>query len=94
MDTPRNAEAVTLRAHARLNFGQPQAGVFQMAYVVPDIEVGMRQWIDQLGVGPWFLHPRFADPPLMLTGERPMTGSCARVTIFVPSPAASASGSP
>jgi hypothetical protein len=51
--------AVTLRAHARLNFGQPQARVFQMAYVVPDIEVGMRQWIDQLGVGPWFLHPPF-----------------------------------
>jgi hypothetical protein len=42
-----------------LNFGQPQAGVFQMAYVVPDIDVGMRQWIDQLGVGPWFLLETF-----------------------------------
>jgi hypothetical protein len=25
-----------------LNFGQPESGVFQMAYVVPDIEAAMR----------------------------------------------------
>jgi hypothetical protein len=39
----------------QLNFGQPQAGIFQMAYVVEDIQASMRHWIDQLGVGPWFL---------------------------------------
>jgi hypothetical protein len=43
-----------------LNFGQPQAGVFQMAYVVEDIQEGMRRWIDQLGVGPWFLLDTFS----------------------------------
>jgi len=46
-----------------LGFGQPQTGVFQMAYVVQDIEASMRRWIEQLKVGPWFLLPHF-------TGER------------------------
>ncbi len=41
-------------------FGQPQSGVFQMAYVVEDIQAAMRTWIDELSVGPWFLLPRFA----------------------------------
>jgi len=47
-----------------LGFGQPQTGVFQMAYVVEDIEASMRRWIEQLHVGPWFLLPHF-------TGEQP-----------------------
>lgn len=47
-----------------LGFGQPQTGVFQMAYVVDDIEASMRRWIEQLNVGPWFLLPHF-------TGVRP-----------------------
>jgi hypothetical protein len=34
-----------------------------MAYVVGDIEAGMQHWIEQLGVGPWFLLEHF-------TGER------------------------
>jgi hypothetical protein len=46
-----------------LGFGQPQTGVFQMAYVVEDIEASMRRWVDQLRVGPWFLLEHF-------TGER------------------------
>jgi hypothetical protein len=46
-----------------LGFGQPVAGVWQMAYVVEDIEASMRRWIDELSVGPWFLLPHF-------TGER------------------------
>ena len=46
-----------------LGFGQPVAGVWQMAYVVEDIEASMRRWIEELSVGPWFLLPRF-------TGER------------------------
>jgi hypothetical protein len=48
---------------SHLGFGQPQAGVFQMAYVVEDIEASMGQWSEQFGVGPWFLLPHF-------TGER------------------------
>jgi hypothetical protein len=46
-----------------LGFGQPQTGIFQMAYVVEDIEAAMQRWIEQLGVGPWFLLEHF-------TGER------------------------
>jgi hypothetical protein len=46
-----------------LGFGQPQTGVFQMAYVVEDIEASMRDWTEQLAVGPWFLVEHF-------TGER------------------------
>ena len=47
-----------------LGFGQPQTGVFQMAYVVEDIEASMRRWIDELKIGPWFLLAHF-------TGEQP-----------------------
>jgi hypothetical protein len=46
-----------------LGFGQPQTGVFQIAYVVEDIEAGMGRWVEQLNVGPWFLLAHF-------TGER------------------------
>jgi hypothetical protein len=46
-----------------LGFGQPQTGVFQMAYVVDDIDASMRRWVEQLSVGPWFLLAHF-------TGER------------------------
>jgi hypothetical protein len=48
----------------QLNFGQPHPGVFQMAYVVEDIDASMRRWIEYLNVGPWFLLESF-------TGERP-----------------------
>jgi hypothetical protein len=46
-----------------LGFGQPRTGIFQMAYVVEDIETGMQRWIEQLGVGPWYQLEHF-------TGER------------------------
>jgi hypothetical protein len=42
-----------------LQFGQPQDGVFQMAYVVEDIHASMQRWIEELKVGPWFLLPSF-----------------------------------
>jgi Glyoxalase/Bleomycin resistance protein/Dioxygenase superfamily len=42
-----------------LNFGQPDDGVVQMAYVVEDIHRAMNQWVEQLKVGPWFLLERF-----------------------------------
>ena len=47
-----------------LGFGQPQTGIFQMAYVVEDIDASMRRWIEELGAGPWFLLEHFS-------GERP-----------------------
>jgi len=44
---------------ALLGFGQPQTGVFQMCYVVEDIQAAMRTWVDELSAGPWFLIPGF-----------------------------------
>lgn len=42
-----------------LNFGQPEGGILQMAYVVEDIHEAMKQWVEQLKVGPWFLLEHF-----------------------------------
>ena len=47
-----------------LNYGQPEDGIIQMAYVVEDIESAMSHWTASLRAGPWFLLPHF-------TGERP-----------------------
>lgn len=40
-------------------FGQPDDGIIQMAYVVPDIQKAMHDWADRLRVGPWFLIDHF-----------------------------------
>jgi hypothetical protein len=37
-----------------LVFGQPRGGIFQMAYVVEDLDLAMTHWIRDLKVGPWF----------------------------------------
>jgi hypothetical protein len=42
-----------------VGFGQPDDGIIQMAYVVPDIQAAMRAWIDKTGVGPWFVLDHF-----------------------------------
>ena len=42
-----------------VNFGQPDDGIIQMAYVVEDIHSAMDQWTKQLNVGPWFLLDSF-----------------------------------
>ena len=47
-----------------LDFGQPERGIIQMAYVVADIRAAMDQWTLDLHVGPWFLLDHF-------TGEDP-----------------------
>jgi len=49
-----------------VGFGQPDDGVIQMCYVVPDIQAAMKIWIDKLKVGPWFLLDHFSgtDPKL------------------------------
>src|SRR5262249_2744553 len=59
----RVARDGTVPRMSLLGFGQPQTGIFHMAYVVQDIEAGMQRWTEQLGVGPWFLLEHF-------TGER------------------------
>ncbi|MGH9687167.1 MAG: VOC family protein [Candidatus Acidiferrales bacterium] len=50
-------------------FGQPQDGVIQMAYVVKDIQQSMREWIDKLKVGPWFLLPHFTGVDALYRGK-------------------------
>jgi hypothetical protein len=42
-----------------VNFGQPDDGVIQMAYVVEDIHQAMDAWVKKLNVGPWFLLDSF-----------------------------------
>jgi len=42
-----------------LNFGQPDDGIIQTAYVVEDIPRAMQHWVEQLKVGPWFLLEHF-----------------------------------
>jgi hypothetical protein len=42
-----------------VNFGQPDDGVIQMAYVVEDIHQAMAAWVKKLNVGPWFLLESF-----------------------------------
>jgi hypothetical protein len=38
-----------------VGFGQPDDGIIQMAYVVPDLRAAINTWVEQLGVGPWFV---------------------------------------
>jgi hypothetical protein len=45
-----------------LAFGQPLGAITQFAYVVPDIERAMADYVDRLAVGPWFLRARFRPP--------------------------------
>lgn len=40
-------------------FGQPDNGIIQMSYVVPDIHQAMDHWVRKIGVGPWFLLDTF-----------------------------------
>jgi Glyoxalase/Bleomycin resistance protein/Dioxygenase superfamily len=43
-----------------VGFGQPDDGVIQMCYLVPDIQAAMKTWVQKLGVGPWFLLDHFS----------------------------------
>jgi hypothetical protein len=42
-----------------VGFGQPDDGVIQVSYLVPDIRIAMTSWIDKLKVGPWFVLDHF-----------------------------------
>ncbi len=42
-----------------LNFGQPDKGIMQMAYVVPDLRAAIDEWVKRLNVGPWFVLDHF-----------------------------------
>jgi hypothetical protein len=42
-----------------LNFGQPDKGIMQMAYVVKDLRAAIDEWVKCLNVGPWFVLDHF-----------------------------------
>jgi len=37
-----------------LVFGQPRGGIFQLGYIVQDLDAAIEYWIRDLNVGPWF----------------------------------------
>jgi hypothetical protein len=43
----------------QVGFGQPDDGVIQVAYVVPDLHAAIRRWSETLRIGPWFLLEHF-----------------------------------
>ena len=55
---------------ALLEFGQPDRGIMQLAYVVPDIHEAMNEWVDTLRVGPWFLLDSFTGTHPVYRGQR------------------------
>ena len=60
-----------------VDFGQPDDGIIQMCYVVPDIQQAMNLWVDKLKVGPWFLLDHFTGTDPMYRGR----GSTADVSL-------------
>jgi Glyoxalase/Bleomycin resistance protein/Dioxygenase superfamily len=52
-----------------LDFGQPDGGVTQFAYVVEDIESAAPRFSADLGVGPWFVRGPFRPPQGRLRGR-------------------------
>ncbi len=40
-------------------FGQPDDGIIQTSYIVPDMHKAIEHWIKKLKVGPWFIIPQF-----------------------------------
>jgi len=52
-----------------VNFGQPDNGIIQMAYVVEDIQRAMDMWVKKLNVGPWFLLDNFSGIDAQYRGE-------------------------
>lgn len=51
-----------------LDFGQPEGGIIQIAYVVPDIRQAMASWTRDLNLGPWFLLDRFTGDDAVYRG--------------------------
>jgi hypothetical protein len=52
-----------------VSFGQPDDGIIQMAYVVPDIQKAMLRWAEVLKVGPWFLIEGFRGQDATYRGQ-------------------------
>jgi Glyoxalase/Bleomycin resistance protein/Dioxygenase superfamily len=51
------------------DFGQPVNGVVQMAYLVPNIEDAIGQWVDMFHAGPFFVTDRYAAEDAYYRGQ-------------------------
>ncbi|WP_321389545.1 VOC family protein [Emcibacter sp.] len=40
-------------------FGQPNNGVMQTSFIVPDLQAAIDSWVTELNVGPWFVLDHF-----------------------------------
>lgn len=58
-----------------LAFGQPDDGIIQLGYVVPDLAEAMSRWTRQLRAGPWFTLERIAGENPVYRGA-PTTALC------------------
>ena len=52
-----------------LSFGQPDKGIMQMAYVVPDLRAAIDEWVTRLNVGPWFVLDHFTGVDPVYRGQ-------------------------
>ncbi len=52
-----------------LNFGQPDKGIMQMAYVVTDLKAAIAEWVKRLNVGPWFVLDHFTGVDPVYRGQ-------------------------
>ena len=52
-----------------LSFGQPVGSIVQYAYVVESIDRAVSDYVDQLGVGPWFVRGPFHPPAARYRGQ-------------------------
>ncbi|MBV8854675.1 MAG: VOC family protein [Sinobacteraceae bacterium] len=53
----------------QVGFGQPDDGIIQTSYIVPDIHQAMRHWVEKLRVGPWFLLEHFTGVDPVYRGQ-------------------------
>src|SRR3984957_4916309 len=72
---PTDSQVTNTRGEGNMGlvgFGQPDDGIIQMAYVVPDIQAAMHAWVDKIGVGPWFVLDHFTgiDPQYRGTASK------------------------
>jgi Glyoxalase/Bleomycin resistance protein/Dioxygenase superfamily len=62
--TPPTGDTMT-----QLSFGQPLGAIVQYAYHVENIERSVADFVDRLGVGPWFVRGPFQPPAGRYRGE-------------------------
>lgn len=54
---------------AKFPIDEPTDAIIQVAYAVPDIRTAIATWVEQLGVGPWFVVDRIGGPGTTYRGN-------------------------